>query len=187
MADKKSGTAALAIDRGKLRKLLDAAGKTDYAISMEMGYDRAYISRVISTEKISKAAATLLELIYGIKYDQYKPDEPKKEPKAPAQAAQQEAVPQADLTRLEDMLQQAVRILHDNKEFMEQVKGGFRVRTSPTLISQDLSQGVRDGIVSAWNSIKADYYRSMREGMRAAMIDAYKQMFDFDTKGTLKR
>lgn len=62
------------IDSYKLKNLcLDKGYLT--ALSEEMGYGGSSLSRTISSGRISNQMAMLLEKVYGIKYEDYKPEE----------------------------------------------------------------------------------------------------------------
>lgn len=69
------------IDKNKLASLL--RNKNLSEISRRIGYSSNYITNAIGTNdksgKMSKAAVTTLELLYGIKYEDYKPDDEVKE------------------------------------------------------------------------------------------------------------
>ena len=61
------------IDAAKLKKEILKHGKTA-KISRELGYNSGYFTCVMQRGYIVPSAAQLLELKYGIKYDDYKPD-----------------------------------------------------------------------------------------------------------------
>ena len=63
----------LPIDGDKLRELIFSKGYiTD--ISEELGYGKTYLTQVCKGRKITQTAALLLDKLYGIKYEDYKPE-----------------------------------------------------------------------------------------------------------------
>ena len=68
------------IDSDKLKNLCLGKGHIT-VLSSEMGYSKDALSYAVSTGKISNQMALLLDKIHGIKYEDYKPEEPKPEPK----------------------------------------------------------------------------------------------------------
>ena len=71
---KKRTVNVLPIDRDKLRELIFSKGNiTD--ISEELGYSRTYLTQACRGRQITQTAALLLDNLYGIKYEDYKPEE----------------------------------------------------------------------------------------------------------------
>lgn len=73
---KKAST--MPINGEKLRELVLNRGHIS-VISEELGYSRTALGIAIKNNKISKPMISLLDSMYGIKYEDYKPEEPKKE------------------------------------------------------------------------------------------------------------
>ena len=63
----------LAVDGARLRKAFKDRRLKMVDVSYDMGYDRAYLSGVIYGKKIRKSSADILEKVYGIPYEEYKP------------------------------------------------------------------------------------------------------------------
>lgn len=167
-----------AVDRDRLVKALEGKGSTLRLMSMEMGYAGSYLTVMITRNKgISRPALLYMEQKLGITYDMIRPEEKNPEPQ-PVQMQMQAAPQAADLSRLEEMLQEALHKLEKANEFNEQIRGGFRVRTSTQLMSQDIEAGVRDALKSHWNQIRGDYFKNLREAVQAAAFNAIKQAFD---------
>lgn len=77
---KKAST--MPINGEKLRELVLNRGHIS-VISEELGYSRTALGIAIKNNKISKPMISLLDSMYGIKYEDYKPEEPKKEEPVP--------------------------------------------------------------------------------------------------------
>ncbi len=67
------------IDPAKLRPLLESKGKLA-DISREIGYANNQMTNVLSQATITEPVRKLLELRYGIKYEDYKPTPKEKAP-----------------------------------------------------------------------------------------------------------
>lgn len=67
------------INSDKFKSLIREHG-TVYKVSETLGYGRATLSSVISRGTIADAMADHIESKLGIKFDDYKPEEPKPEP-----------------------------------------------------------------------------------------------------------
>lgn len=70
------------IDGNKLDKELAKRGESAWNVSSEIGFAHTYLSCCKSRGRISQHSMLLLERMYGIKYDDVKPDESKPERKA---------------------------------------------------------------------------------------------------------
>lgn len=70
----------LPVDMKKLRDALKKRGPLS-RLSRELGYSQNFFTNVLARGYMSPSAAQLLELKFGIKYDDYKPA-PKPEPMA---------------------------------------------------------------------------------------------------------
>lgn len=70
---------SMPIDGGKLRGIIQSKGYYAMDMSLEMGYGISTLSQAIRRGNITYAMAYMLESKYGIKYEDYKPEE-KKEP-----------------------------------------------------------------------------------------------------------
>lgn len=68
-----------AIDPAKLQKILAERGISPSKASKEIGFNPDYISSSLFKGCISKIAIASLELRYGIKYEDFCPEEPKAE------------------------------------------------------------------------------------------------------------
>jgi hypothetical protein len=68
------------INGEKLRELVLNKGYLS-VISEELGYSNTALGVAIKKNKITKPMISLLDSMYGIKYEDYKPEEPKPEPK----------------------------------------------------------------------------------------------------------
>lgn len=68
------------IDSNKLRKLINQHG-SEYSVSASIGYSSQALHTVLTRGSISEAMADHIESRLGIKFDLYKPEEPKPEPK----------------------------------------------------------------------------------------------------------
>ena len=66
----------LPVDKDKLKQCLQKHNTSFVRASTEMGWSRTYIDNSIREYGgVNKATATSLKLMYGIDYDEYKPDE----------------------------------------------------------------------------------------------------------------
>ena len=68
----------LPIDGEKLKRILMTKGHIT-ALSEDMGKGPAYLSRACFDGKLTESSALLLERLWNIKYDDYKPEEEKEE------------------------------------------------------------------------------------------------------------
>lgn len=62
------------VDAQKMRDALTQRGLMFTEVSNAIGYESGYISGVLNEKKIAKAAAMLLERIYNIQPEDYKPE-----------------------------------------------------------------------------------------------------------------
>lgn len=76
---KKRTIKTLPIDGEKLKRAILSKGYIT-EISEELGYEKAYLSQTCKYGRITQSAALLLEKMYGIKYEDYKPEEKKEDP-----------------------------------------------------------------------------------------------------------
>ena len=91
------------IDPYKLKNLcLDKGLITD--LSIEMGYSKDALSSAINARRVSNQMLILLEKIHGIKYEDYKPEEPKPEPKPDPQKEEPPAPETTATTKTEAQL-----------------------------------------------------------------------------------
>lgn len=67
------------VDPAKLRPLLESKGKLA-DISRALGYGSNQMTNILSQATITEPARKLLELTYGIKYEDYKPTAKEKAP-----------------------------------------------------------------------------------------------------------
>ena len=67
----------LQIDGERLRKALESRNLTSQKASIEIGCNESYISKSILNNRISKPVIQLLELKYGITWDEYKVEKKK--------------------------------------------------------------------------------------------------------------
>lgn len=67
------------INGEKLRELVLSKGYIS-VISEELGYSNTALGIAIKKNRITKPMISLLDSMYGIKYEDYKPEEPKPEP-----------------------------------------------------------------------------------------------------------
>lgn len=63
----------LEVDGARLRKAFKDRSLVMMDVSVDMGFDRAYLSVVIFKKKIRKSSADILDKVYGIPYEEYKP------------------------------------------------------------------------------------------------------------------
>lgn len=173
----------LAVDREKLERVLFEKKLVKNQMGLEMGGYRQYFTNEIR-DGLRHQTVVMLDKLYGISYDEIKPDETKKEKpeEEKKQTETQAPAAQADLTKLEDMLQRAVRLLNQNDEFVEMVKQGFRVRTTPQLMTQDISEGVRQGMEAFWRGMKKDFLSQMNGLVYAAVYKAISELFNQASK-----
>ena len=159
------------IDGTKLKAELRRRRLSAIQTSKEMGYGETAIHNAIERRSMSSQMALLLDKLFGIKYDLIKPDDTKPEPAQTALSIPTEKA-DVDLDKLEELLEKSNQLLKDNSDFIEAIKQGFRVQTSPRIIAEDISQGVRDGLMSWWNQINKDFYKRLLGTMYSAMIQA---------------
>ena len=76
---KKRTVKALPIDGEKLKSAILSKGYIT-EISEELGCEKAYLSQTCKYGRITQSAALLLDKLYGIKYEDYKPEEKKEKP-----------------------------------------------------------------------------------------------------------
>lgn len=67
------------IDGAKLKEKLESRGHLS-VLSEEMGYSRSYLGVTCKNNKITPYGATLIEKMFGIKFEEYKYEEPQPEP-----------------------------------------------------------------------------------------------------------
>ena len=186
------------VDKEKLDKILFEKKLVKKQLSLEMAGYRQYLNNEI-TRGLRHQTIVMLDKLYGIAYDEIKPDEPKKEKAAETGGAEADAeeekpeeekkqtetqapAAQADLSKLEDMLQRAVRLLNQNAEFEEMVKQGFRVRTTPQIMTQDISEGVRQGMEAFWRNQQKDIIGKLNGLVYAATLQAIKNAYEMAQK-----
>lgn len=63
----------LPVDEGRLREVLKERGLSLAQVSIDMGYARTALAKKLKEGKITQPDSKLLETIYNIKYDDYKP------------------------------------------------------------------------------------------------------------------
>ena len=63
------------VDGEKLSRILDERGLTQMEVSAAIGYSKNYIDNSIAWGRISKAGSIALEHMFGIKPEDYAPDE----------------------------------------------------------------------------------------------------------------
>ena len=182
---KKEEPRRLPIDKDKLNRILFERKLVKNQMGLEMAGYRQYFSNEIR-DGLRHQTVVMLDKLYGITYDMIKPDEPKKE--KPEEEKKQTETPaaapaaQADLAKLEDMMQRAVRLLNQNDEFVEMVKQGFRVRTTPQLMTQDISEGARQGMEAFWRNTKKEFISQMNGLVYAAVYKAISELFNQASK-----
>ena len=67
---------SMPIDGGKLRGIIQSRGRYAMDMSLEMGYGISTLSQAIRRGNVTYAMAYMLESKYGIKYEDYKKEEP---------------------------------------------------------------------------------------------------------------
>ena len=171
------------VDKEKLDKILFEKKLVKNQMGLEMAGYRQYFQNEIR-DGLRHQTIVMLDKLYGIAYDEIKPDGPKKEKpeEEKKQTEKQAPAAQADLSKLEDMLQRAVRLLNQNAEFEEMVKQGFRVRTTPQLMTQDISEGVRQGMEAFWRNTKKEFISQMNGLVYAAVYKATSELFNEASK-----
>lgn len=133
------------IDGNKLKKLLiDKYGSLTKAGAL-VGRSASYFQKYCCDDEIPAHAVPVVEKILGIKYDEYKPDDETNK-KQPEQMSQQTAPTPTDLTRIEIALKELVKQQTAMAEVLELIKQGFRVQTRPMISSQDIAEGVLEGL-----------------------------------------
>lgn len=159
------------IDGNKLKKLLiDKYGSLTRAGAL-VGRSSSYFQKFCCNDEIPAHAVPVVEKILDIKYDQYKPaDEADK--KQPEQMSQQTAPPPTDLTRIEIALKELVRQQQAMSEVLELIKQGFRVQTSPRINSQDISEGVLDGLSRYVKRVESEGKRDLNGIIFSAVLSA---------------
>lgn len=63
----------LEVDGARLRKAFKDRSLVMMDVSVDMGFDKSYLSGVIYRGMIRKSSADILEKVYGIPYEEYKP------------------------------------------------------------------------------------------------------------------
>ena len=63
----------LEVDGARLRKAFEDRSLVMMDVSVDMGFDKSYLSGVIYRGTIRKSSADILEKVYGIPYEEYKP------------------------------------------------------------------------------------------------------------------
>lgn len=63
----------LEVDGARLKKAFEDRSLVMTDVSDDMGFNRNYLSGVIYAKKIRKASVDILEKVYGIPYEEYKP------------------------------------------------------------------------------------------------------------------
>lgn len=171
------------VDKEKLDKILFEKKLVKNQMGLEMAGYRQYFHNEIR-DGLRHQTIVMLDKLYGIAYDEIKPDEPKieKPEEEKKQTETQAPAAQADLSKLEDMLQRAVRLLNQNDEFVEMVKQGFRVRTTPQLMTQDISEGVRQGMEAFWRNQQKDIIGKLNGLVYAATLQAIKNAYEMAHK-----
>lgn len=61
------------IDGERLKKAFEDRSLVMTDVSIDMGFDRSYLSGLIYKGKIRKSSADVIEKVYGIPYEEYKP------------------------------------------------------------------------------------------------------------------
>lgn len=74
------------VDYNKFKKIVAEKKLTGAKIARELGFNECYFKDLSDRKKLRQPIIIQLETLYGIKYDDIKPDEPK--PQEPAQPAQ---------------------------------------------------------------------------------------------------
>lgn len=67
------------VDKARIQECFDKRGLKQSDVSHEIGYERGYITNSILEGRFTKTAAILLEKLYNIKPEDYKPDEVEEE------------------------------------------------------------------------------------------------------------
>lgn len=141
-----------------------------------IGYNHTFVYNVRDRESISAPALKSCELVYGLKLEDIKPDEPKPEVKAEPEKAPEPVKESVDLSALEDTLKREFLTLMEIKGFMDDVRRGFRVQTLPRLDTESIAEGVYDGLSRFWERNKKDFISQLRGIVFAGTFEAGKKL-----------
>ena len=68
------------IDGEKLKKIVESKGYEKAALSREMGFHSCYLNRCMRQNEMNAGGMRVLEILTGISPEEYKYEEPKKQP-----------------------------------------------------------------------------------------------------------
>lgn len=166
------------IDPDKFMKWYMAA-RTEHKVSSarefaaRIGYNPTFVANCRDRGVITVPAFKLLELTYGLKLEDVKPDEKKQEPQKAETFEKPEPV---DLSDLENMLKNTLHAVTEIQGTTDDLKKGFRVQTNPRLDSESIAEGVYAGISRFWERNKKDIIGQLRGLVYAGNFEAGKQL-----------
>lgn len=139
---------AIKIDPDKFMKWYRAARK-EYKITSarefaeKIGYNQSFVANCRDRGVISVQACKLMEMQYGLKLEDIKPDEKKPEPQKDEMIENPEPL---DLSSLESMLKNTLHAVTEIQGVTDDMKKGFRVQTNPRLDTESIAEGVYSGL-----------------------------------------
>ena len=149
MSKKRTAVTYMPVDKDKLIRCLTEHGVSMEAASLEMGWSGAYISTLVNQRGgLNKATIKSLNLIYGIEYDEYKPD--KKPKDALAIAAPQKSDDFKQLQLDMQTLRQENYVINQNIQNLSKV-----VKEIYETLERTYNNSVetRDSLNRAWQSL----------------------------------
>lgn len=176
---------AIKIDPEKFMKWYREARK-EYKITSarefaaKIGYNQTLIANCRDRGVISVQACKLMELQYGLKLDDIKPDEKKPEPE-PQKVEKAETPEPIDLSNLESMLKNTLHAVTEIQGMTDDLKKGFRVQTNPRMDSESIAEGVYAGMCRFWERNKKDIIGQLRGLVFAGTFDAGKKLDEMKT------
>lgn len=143
--------AMIQIDGQKLKHIIEERKLKKSHVSKELGFNSCFINKCIYKNEMSQAAARMLEVLFGIQFDDYKYVEPEPVPEPTtepepvvepvAEQAEEDAHGSAQVVPLDmEQLQKAVALALDN------------MRTDYDALRSAIREGILDALVQAVNN-----------------------------------